>query len=244
MQTIDGVQIELKQNLEWWSTEKENLEIGTITIRIYGNIAELYNAYKLGGVDMIITNSINMEDNIGTIGSNVQKNYGRNFDYLSLNTKSNILSHKEVRQAINYAINKQEIVNTVYAGKYIVADHPLEYGSYLYNKETNTNEYNIDKAKQKLLDGGWTQNGKTWQKKQGYNTIRLRLNLAVQANDESKIKVAEIIKTNLEAIDIPVTINKITNQNSKNYDILLVGTTVRNKPRNDKILWRWKPSKL
>ena len=41
MQTIDGVQIELKQNLEWWSTEKENLKIGTITIRIYGNIEEL-----------------------------------------------------------------------------------------------------------------------------------------------------------------------------------------------------------
>lgn len=249
VQTIDGVQIELKQNPEWWNTEKVKLRIGTITVRIYGNIAEVYNAYKLGGVDMVVTQSLNMEDNIGTIGSNVQKNYGRKFDYLSLNNKSNILSHKEVRKAISYGINKQEIVNTIYSGKYIVADHPLEYGSYLYNKNTNSSEYNIDKAKQMLIDGGWEHTNKNWQKKEGYSWVKLRLNLVVQSNNENRIKVAEIIKKNLEALDIPVTINKVSDNtfqnylNNKNYDIILAEEIVRYKSRHDQILWRRKPSK-
>lgn len=78
-------------------------------------------------MDLISSQSLNIEDNIGTIGSNVQESRGRNFDYLALNTTSNILSNKEVRQAINYLINKEEIINIVYKGKYTASDYPLEY---------------------------------------------------------------------------------------------------------------------
>ena len=129
---------------------------------------------------------MNLEDNIGTIGSNLQEVAGRNFDYLALNTKSNFLSYKEVRRAISYAIDKAEIVNTVYSGKYIKANHPLEYGSYLYNKDSNY-EYNQEKAKQSLITNGWNYQGGVWQKKEGYNNLRLRLNLLVESKNENRV---------------------------------------------------------
>ena len=229
-------QMELKTNKDWWNTNETNLRIDTITVRIYGTIAELYNGYKLGGIDLIASQSLNVEDNIGTIGSNVQKNFGRNFDYLALNCQSNMLSHKEVRQAISYCLNKEEIVNTVYGGKYIVADHPLAYGSYLYNKNTSNDEYNIDKAKQTLELNEWTFSYGSWQKKIGYNTVKLRINLVVQSTNENRVKVAEIIKKNLEEIGISVTIISVkdaTYENylkNKNYDILLTGVTVGVSP--------------
>lgn len=136
LQSIDiTTGFELKENLEWWNSENIDLRIDNITVRIYGNVSELYNAYKLGGLDLITSQSLNVEDSIGTVGSNIESRYGRNFDYLALNTVSNILSNKEVRQAINYAINKEEIINTVYGGKYIASDFPLGYGSYLYNRK-------------------------------------------------------------------------------------------------------------
>lgn len=102
---------------------------------------------------------MNLEDNIGTIGSNLQEVAGRNFDYLALNTKSNLLSYKEVRRMVSYAIDKEEIINTVYSGKYIKANYPLEYGSYLYNKSSNY-EYNSEKAKQVLMTSGWSYSGR------------------------------------------------------------------------------------
>lgn len=207
-------QLELKENPNWWNAENKDLRINTITVRIYGSIAEVYNAYKLGGVDIISSQSLNVEDSIGTIGLSMQQTYGRNFDYLALNCSSSVLSNKEVRQAISYAINKEEIVNSVYGGKYKVADHPLEYGSYLYNENIGTSyEYNQDKAMQVLQDNGWTYNYGTWQKKIEYNWVRLRITLVVQNSNEDRVKVAEIIKSNLEAVGIPVTVIKASDRN-------------------------------
>lgn len=66
-----------------------------------------------------------------------------------------------------------------------------------------------------------------------YNTIRLKINLVVQATNENRVKVADIIKKNLEEIGIQVTLTQAkdgTYENylkNKNYDILLTGVTVR-----------------
>ena len=100
-------------------------------------------------------------------------------------------------------------------------DHPLAYGSYLYY------QYSIDRAKQTLKDSGWNFTNGVWQKKEGYNTIRLRINLLVQASNENRVKVSEIIKKNLEECGIPVTINQTKDWNyensikNRNYDILI-----------------------
>lgn len=214
LQTIDiSSQMELVANVNWWNAGNTTFKTDSITIRIYGTIAEVYNAYKLGGLDLITTQSLNIENNVGTIGSNVQEKFGRNFDYLAINTTNSILSNKEVRQAISYVINKEEIVNTVYLGKYIVADYPLEYGSYLYNEKESTSKHDIDKAKQILESNGWVFNYGSWQKKIEYNTLKLRLNLVVQSSNENRVKVAEIIKKNIEEIGIPVTITEVKDRN-------------------------------
>lgn len=154
--------------------------------------------------------------------------YGRTFNYLVLNTGSNILSHKEVRQAISYAINREQIVNEVHGEKYIIADNPLEYGSYLYNKENAKYKYDQNKAKQILQDNGWTyRQGDVWQKKQDYTTLRLRINLLVNSSNETRVKTAEIIKKNLEDIGIQVNVVNAKDWNyenslkNKNYDILI-----------------------
>lgn len=221
-----STQLELEKNLEWWNSKEIEPRIDTITIRIYGTIGELYNAYKLGGLDMITSHTSNIEESIGTIGSDLQGIKGRNFDYLVLNTTSNFLSHKEVRHAINYAINKEEIINTVYGGKKIQADYPLEYGSYLYEK-SNAYEYNPEKAKKTLEAGGWSFMWGSWQKKQDYNTLRLRVNILVQSSNENRVKVAEVIKKNLEEIGIQVSIISArdwtyeNNLKNRNYDILI-----------------------
>ena len=46
---------------------------------------------------------------------------------------------------------------------------------------------------------GVIQDG-VWQKKEGYNNLRLRLNLLVESKNENRVKVSEIIKKNLEDI--------------------------------------------
>lgn len=214
MQSVDiNTQMELKTNPTWWKAENTNLRIATITVRFYKTLAEVYNSYKLGGIDFITSQSLNIEDTIGTIGSNIEQEFGRNFDYLALNTKSSFLSQKEVRQALSYAINKNEIIQTVYDGKYIEADYPLQYGSYLYLENHQNQSYQQEKAKEILQNNGWNFQNGIWQKKQDYHTLRLRLSLVVQATNEARVKVAEIIQKNLEEIGIQVTLTKASDRN-------------------------------
>lgn len=42
-----NTQMELKKNTDWWNIQDNELRIDNITVRIYENIAEVYNAYKL-----------------------------------------------------------------------------------------------------------------------------------------------------------------------------------------------------
>ena len=234
IQVVDlSSQIDLMRNPNWWNADKVNLNFDTITVRVYGTLSEVYNAYKLGGLDLIITDSIDIEDSIGVIGSNMKDNIGRNFDYLALNVTSNILSNKEVRQAINYAINKDEIVSSVYKGRYKTGDFPLSSVYYLNNENISGYEYNKDKAKQILEENGWKLSYGSWQKKIGYSTVRLRLNLVVQSSNQNRVNVANIIKKNLEEISIPVNVISANDQryqnylNGKNYDMILTGVSVR-----------------
>ena len=93
---------------------REELTLETITVRKYASLGELYNAFKLGKLDVITTTNTGIENYIGTIGYNKQEVAGREFDYLALNTQNTILSNVEVRNALSHAINRNNIVATVY----------------------------------------------------------------------------------------------------------------------------------
>ncbi len=240
LQTIDiNSQIELKTNTNWWNIEEKAPKIEEVYIKVYSSASEIYNAYKLGSIDILNTSrNSSVEENIGTIGYNIKENYGRNFDYLALNVESEAMSNKEVRQAVAYAINKQDIINSIYGGKYIQADYPLEYGSYLYNIAAGTNyEYNMEQAKRILVDNGWEYKSKYWQKKIDKKNVRLKLTLLVDSSNETRVNVANMIKDDLEEAGIQVTLREAKGNTydryieRKDYDILLTGVTVGVKPK-------------
>lgn len=238
LQSIDiSSQIELKVNTNWWNIENKAFKIEQIYVKIYSEISEAYNAYKLGSIDLLkTTQSTNIEENIGTIGYNIKENYGREFDYLVLNCERDVTSNKEVRQAIAYAINKQDIINNVYGGNKLLADYPLEYGSYLYNKGISNYEYNIDKSKQILVDNGWNYSNKYWQKKINNSYVKIKLTLLVNSSNEARVSVANMIKNELETAGIQVTVVSVKDKAydnyiaNRNYDILLTGVNVGIKP--------------
>lgn len=65
---------------------------------------------------------------------------------------------KKVRQAIAYAINKQEIINAILLGKGKPATGPFPPQSWAYNEEVKDFEYNPKKAKELLVESGWFYN--------------------------------------------------------------------------------------
>ena len=209
---------------------RQELTLEEIKIVKYANLGELYNAFKLGKVDIITTTNIGIENYIGTIGYNKQEVAGREFDFLALNTKHTILSNIEVRDAISHAINRENIISSLYNGKYMVTDYPLDYGNWLKG-ESGDNSYNPDLAKQILEQNGWEFKNSKWQKTENYSTKILSFKIVVQASNQTRVTVAEMIKTDLENIGIKVSIVKASDNQyqyylqNKNYDSIITGTT-------------------
>lgn len=228
--------LKLKKNDTWWDKENKDCKLELITVNKYANMGEVYNAFKIGNIDLLTTQSIDIDTNIGTIGFQSKSYSGRKLDFIAINTTNSILQNKEVRQAIQYAIDKQNIVSNVYKGKYAVSNFVLDYGNYLYNPEKIHYEYNIEKAKQVLIDNGWEYKSKQWQKVQDYRTKRININLVVKSSDASRVSVAEIIKTQLENIGFKINLIKATDSQyanylkNKNYDLILTGVYLPYSP--------------
>ena len=145
IESVDNNKIELKSNTN------------EINLIIYNSITKLYNAFSKGEVDFFITNNINYLKYIGRVGHNKNTITGRNFDYLKYNLKNKVLKNKEVIQAIELLINKNEINHKIFNNMYYTAEFPLQYGSYLYNNNIKC-QNNINKAQKILEDTGWIYN--------------------------------------------------------------------------------------
>lgn len=226
---IDATNITLKKNENWWKKEKINSKIETIQIKKYAEIGELYNSFKLGNIDIFTTSNLNLEQYIGTIGYAKTEFKGREFDYLAFNCEDDILKNIEVRRAISYAIDKANIVSSIYNNQYEMANFPLDYGHYLYKNTGIGANYDLEQAKNILTNGGWEYKNNRWQKVENYRTTRINLTLTVQTENEKRIAVAENIKSSLEQIGIKVTIKKVTQASyekileSKNYQMIVTG---------------------
>lgn len=225
----DNGNVILKLNENWWNVEEKDCKLSQIQIIKYGNMGEVYKAFKIGNIDLVNTDSLDIQNYIGTIGYNLKTYKGRELDYIAFNCNNEELSNKEIRQAISYAIDKQNIISAIYGDKYYIANFPLDYGNYLYEQEKVAYEYNIDKAKSILIDNGWEFKNRTWQKVKDYRTLRLSFNLVVNSSNGKRIEVADNIKNSLEILGIKVNIIKANDATykryleNKNYDMILTG---------------------
>lgn len=229
IESADGANITLSKNEKWWNIKSKNSKIETIQIKLYSEIGELYNSFKLGNVDVFTTANLNLEQYIGTIGYAKTEFKAREFDYLAFNCQDSILKNVEVRKAVSYAIDKANIVSSIFNNQYYVADFPLDYGNYLYDKDASSTAYSLEQAKNILMNARWEYKNNYWQKKENNKTLRLSLNITVNSDDANRMIVAQNIRTQLEQIGIKVTVNKVSNDNykkaleNKSYQAILTG---------------------
>ena len=220
--------IELVQNDNWYNKDDTERKIDKVIINFFNTMGDAYNSLKIGNIDMISTSKTNIEDYIGTIGFATKEYKGRELDFISLNCEDTILKNKEVRQAINYAIDKNKINSTVFSNNYYVSSFPIDFGSYLYKKESKTS-FDKEKAKKVLEDAGWEYRYGYWRKTEDYSTQYLNLKLVVDNSNETRVKVAELIEEQLEDIGMNVYLYKVSNSSyknyleNKNYDMIITG---------------------
>ena len=127
------------------------------------------------------------------------------FAYLGFNLLDPRFQNKRVRQAMAYAINKQEIIEGVLLGLGQPAVGPYKPGTWWYKADVKTYPFDPERAKALLAEAGWTdtnsegilaKNGKPFS-----FTIRTNQGNAVRKD------TAEIIQRRLRAVGIDAQIH-------------------------------------
>ena len=225
---IDNI-IQLEKNPEWWNAN-ESTNLDTIYLMQYPTYGEAIKAYKSAKVDLIITSMADWTKKFGTIGNNVYRFESSTFDTLIPNTKRAILSESSVRKAILLSLNRENIVQKAFDSNATVADMPIHNLSKNYFVGLQS-DYDVDKAKQVLINAGWKNDGKSWQK----NGQKLQFTLLVNEENVEQLKCAEMIKENLNEMNIEMTIKKMSFANfqnaieTDNFDMALASFDVKNE---------------
>ena len=233
---VQSSYIDLEKNNLWWDKNTTDLSIEKVTVNLYSSVGELYNSFKIGNIDMLATTNDNLQEYIGTIGYSSKELKGREHTFLALNTGNYFLSKQEVRKAISYSIDKNNIVSSIFGNKYYTSSFPLDYGNWLCQDQDASLGYNTDQAKQILVENGWSYKNPNWQKVENGKLQKIALNLLVKASDSAKVAVADNIRTQLENQGIRINIVQASDQQynasiaARNYDIALCGINLSLSP--------------
>lgn len=212
-----------------FTRKKSNSTLSTIQFTGYSDIDNLIEDFKNSKIDMFTASSDSIMQLIGKYEYNVKKYRDGQNIFLLGNKDSKVFSQKEVRQALLYSLNREEIVKKINSTFSEVIDIPYIYSSIRY-------KYDIVGAKNILIQYGW-ENEKGMNKKTvGEEELTLELTLLVNEKDNTKVKIADMIKDMAENVGIRINIKKAKDAKltelikNKSYDIILADVYVNDKP--------------
>jgi peptide/nickel transport system substrate-binding protein len=148
-----GVKVVLARNDQYWGgAPKIRQAIYVPIIEAQARLA----AIKTGEIDLTMDvppdslSDLRKDPNVVVAETNSSAVW-----YITLNTRHPILKDKRVRQALNYAVNKDAIIRDILKGTAIVARGPMSpvYGPY-YEEALKTYPHDLEKARALLKEAG------------------------------------------------------------------------------------------
>ena len=152
----------LKANRNYYGSAPNISEISFLFFEKKEDLAKAVSGKQIDGFSSIYLNG----------GSKIPKSFlpysfstPRYFSVF-LNVKGDILSDKKIRQALNYATNKEEIVQTINSSiknkygieTFKVVESPILPDFFGYNASSEIYNFDIEKAKELLDDSGFKEN--------------------------------------------------------------------------------------
>ena len=116
----------------------------------------------------------------------VVEDAGLNTNNVEMNVTKEPFTSKEVRQALNYAVNKEELSEGLYNGNMVPAGGVLPPVDWAFNPDLKSYPYDPDKAKELLAGAGYDESNPltftfmAYTIPRGYNPVGDRLATAIQ----------------------------------------------------------------
>ena len=157
------------------------------------------------------------------------------YTYLGYNLNNPLFKDIRVRQALNYAVDKEEIIKGVLLGLGRVCTGPFVPESWAYNQEVKSAEFSLQKAKGLLLEAGWMDSDNDgWLDKEG---ARFEFTILTNQGNLERQRAAEIIQARLKDVGIKVKIRVVEWSvfltefiNKRHFEAVLLGWALGREP--------------
>ncbi|MCE6977016.1 ABC transporter substrate-binding protein [Pseudomonas frederiksbergensis] len=190
---LRGDRVKLEKNPHFWQADKVSLD-GVEWISIPDDNTRMLKV-QAGELDSAIfvpfsrVDALRKDPNL-TIHSDPSTRE----DHLLINHEHGLLSKPEVRQALDMAINKKSVVDTVTFGHGQEAYSYIPKGSLFHYADNLKRPFDPTKAKQMLSDAG---------------AAGMKLNYVVNAGNEADEQIAVLVQQQLAAVGVTATLQKV-----------------------------------
>jgi peptide/nickel transport system substrate-binding protein len=129
------------------------------------------------------------------------------YTFLGFNFKHPFFQDVRVRRAIDYAIDRRELIKGVLYGLGEAANGPYKPGTWQYDENVRPRPFDPDKARELLAEAGWTDSdGDGWLDKDGK---RFAFSIITNQGNSLRIKTGVILQQRLKDVGIQVSLRTV-----------------------------------
>lgn len=225
-----SVSLELKDNANWHGGEALCKKV---TVSLVKDLETATTAFNAGMINTITNKSFDIENK--TPKANTRTTYypSSEYEFIAFNHNKRIFASSAIRSAVSCAIDRSSIVSDCYGTYAQEANAPLHPQSEKMAESSVSIQYNLANSNEILFLEGYSLNEKTGLL-QNENGEKLSFTLLVNSENQSRIKCATVLQSQLFAAGIQMDIKETDFENyakaikDGTYDAYLGGTKIGN----------------
>lgn len=181
--------------------------IDTITMRPFADQNIMTQALLFNALDMIVQVSPRDLPQIDGDRRFVLTPYNAlSYSFFAHNMKHPVLADRRVRQAITYAIDREEMLKAFFGGRGTLISGPFAPGSWAYNLDVQPYPFDVAKARALLEEAGLRDtDGDRIVEKDG-EPVRLSLKVPIERESDSVKRVVLAFQNYLRAVGLDVKV--------------------------------------
>jgi len=203
-----GNRILLEPNPDWHGGDAGNKKIVVTGVR--DAEAAVY-AFHANEADIISSSMMDLRENSPRGEIAKQEYLSNKLTFLGMNHEHELLKLPEIRRALEYLIDRNEIIEKDMYGLGVPVDVPVVPQAWFYNRQTGMVEVQTDaQYLQELLTGqGWYLRDGFYYKDYGAYENRLSFRILVNKDNEEKVAIAKRIAQMLMTVGIDANIRAV-----------------------------------
>ncbi|ONI41178.1 hypothetical protein AN640_00270 [Candidatus Epulonipiscium fishelsonii] len=201
--------------------------IETFEILLTPNQLSILSSFEQGLIDLVYADTMDWGKYTRDSSINIYEIPTQNYEFLGLNFALEKNNNNNIREALTYVMDRQQIIDIYYLGHGVLADTPINPTSYLFDQDITMKQQDEAKVKLLLSKEGYQYDEET--ELYTKNGVPLSFTLLVNKDNSNRMKIAEYIATmfkdvgisiNIDAVDVKTYNNRIYDGN---YDMFFGG---------------------